>query len=296
MQFTVNLGHQSTKTFHTMQSAEKLCLQWNDFQNILSSAFGDLRGDTDFTDVTLACEDGQQVEAHKVILISSSPFFLNLLKRNKHPHQLVYMRALKYGNLVSMVDFLYHGEANVYQDNLDSFLALADELQLKGLKREEEIEPDPKIASKTNRQIMKPSKTANCSIATSKDIPPAAIGIENIIGMFYSPETAIALNSFPVDAYLEELDQKVKSMMIVSENQIDKRHGEGRVPNGKARICTVCGKEGRRINIMQHIEANHMTNISIPCNACGKTMKTRHALNQHKCKNCPPGSKNVKSS
>ena len=91
------------------RSDEKLCLQWNDFQDNVSSAFGDLREDKEFTDVTLACEDGQQVEAHKVVLISSSPFFLNLLKRNKHPHPLVYMRGLKYENLLSMVDFLYLG-------------------------------------------------------------------------------------------------------------------------------------------------------------------------------------------
>ena len=34
----------------------------------------------DFTDVSLACEDGLQVEAHKVVLIASSPFFLNILR------------------------------------------------------------------------------------------------------------------------------------------------------------------------------------------------------------------------
>ena len=33
-----------------------------------SWAFGNLREDNDFADVTLACEDDQQVEAHKVIL------------------------------------------------------------------------------------------------------------------------------------------------------------------------------------------------------------------------------------
>merc|ERR1719460_1571422 len=121
-------------------SDEKLCLQWNDFRDNVCSAFGKLKDDKDFADVTLACEDGQQVEAHKVVLISSSPFFLNLLKRNKHPHPLVYMRGLKYENLLSMVDFLYHGEANVYQENLDTLLAMADELQLKGLRKREEEE------------------------------------------------------------------------------------------------------------------------------------------------------------
>ena len=40
--------------------SEKLCLQWNDFKANVNYAFGRLRDDNEFTDVTLACEDGQQ--------------------------------------------------------------------------------------------------------------------------------------------------------------------------------------------------------------------------------------------
>ena len=61
--------------------SEKLCLKWNDFQENVNTAFGSLREDNEFADVTLACEDGQQIEAHKVILATSSPFFQNLLKK-----------------------------------------------------------------------------------------------------------------------------------------------------------------------------------------------------------------------
>ena len=84
---------------------DKLRLQWNDFKENISSAFGDLRQDKELTDVTLVCEDGQQVEAHKVVLVASSPFFLNILKRNKHPHPLIYMRGVRPENLMAMVDF-----------------------------------------------------------------------------------------------------------------------------------------------------------------------------------------------
>ena len=128
------------------KQGDKLCLKWNDFQENTISAFGALREDRDFTNVTLVCGDGQQVEAHKVILASSSPFFLNLLRRNKHPHPLIYMRGLKSEDLVAMIDILYFGEANVYQENLDSFLAVAEELQLKGLMGSgaEEIKPQLK--------------------------------------------------------------------------------------------------------------------------------------------------------
>ena len=101
---------------------EKLCLQWNDFKENVNSAFGDLRQDKEFTDVTLVCEDGQQVEAHKLVLVASSPFFKNILTKSKHPHPLIYMRGVRSENLLAMVDFFYFGEANVHQEYLDIFL------------------------------------------------------------------------------------------------------------------------------------------------------------------------------
>ena len=43
------------------------------------------------------------------------------------------MRGIKSSELLSIVDFLYYGETNIYQENLDSFLNIAEELSLRGL-------------------------------------------------------------------------------------------------------------------------------------------------------------------
>ena len=143
--------------------SEKLCLQWNDFQENVKIAFGNLREDKDFADVTLACEDGQQLEAHKVILAASSPFFQKLLGKNKHPHPLIYMRGMKSVDMLAIIDFLYCGEANVFQENLDSFLAIAEELQLKGLMGKENLEDIVEEKKSTSR----PDKQKNESIPKS---------------------------------------------------------------------------------------------------------------------------------
>ena len=147
-----------------MTSTEKLCLQWNDFKENITSSFRELREDREFTDVTLACEDGQQIEAHKVVLASSSPFFMELLKKTKHPQPLVYMRGLRSEDLVSIMDFLYFGEANVLQENLDAFLALAEELKLKGLTgggAEAGRDPDKKLPQDRSFPVKKKRKWVN---------------------------------------------------------------------------------------------------------------------------------------
>ena len=43
------------------------------------------------------------------------------------------MRGVNSEELGAIVNFLYFGEANIFQQNLDSFLALAEELRLSGL-------------------------------------------------------------------------------------------------------------------------------------------------------------------
>ena len=257
-----------------MQNSEKLCLQWNDFQSNIKSAFGELRNDKDFADVTLACEDGHHVLAHKVILASSSPFFMDILTRNKHPHPLVYMRGIKSDDLEAVVDFLYFGEANVFQENLDAFLALANELKLKGPEGPTEEDKSKDFKSPEKREIeateLKVKQTrANESLFIAKKWTPPHGKLEN-----RNSERQIALTNSTVHVNLSELDDQVKSMMAKSDVNLDSK-------GQRATICTMCRKEGQWNGIRDHIEANHITGVSHTCHICGKITRTRVKLGHH---------------
>ena len=53
-----NFRFQISKLYQKMSSIDKLCLNWNEFQEKVCLGFSALRKDSEFADVTLACEDG----------------------------------------------------------------------------------------------------------------------------------------------------------------------------------------------------------------------------------------------
>jgi len=117
-----------------MSATEKFCLRWNDFESNISVAFRELREEKDFFDVTLSVGPGHQhIQAHKLILSACSPFFRGVLRQNPHAHPLLYLKGVGFSELQSVLNFMYHGEVNVAQEELNTFLAVAEELQVKGL-------------------------------------------------------------------------------------------------------------------------------------------------------------------
>ena len=123
---------------------EKLSLKWNDFLPNVSNTFRRLRTTEDFFDVTLVSDDQQQVSAHKVVLASSSEYFKNILTSNKHSHPMLCLSGVNQEDLKNILDYVYNGEIQIYQDQLDQFLNIAQRFQLEGLMQgNEETSPEP---------------------------------------------------------------------------------------------------------------------------------------------------------
>ena len=270
-----------------MSNSGKLFLQWNDFQTTVFSAFRDLQKDQNLTDITLVSEDGQEVQSHKLLLVSSSPLFMHLLKRQKHPHPLIYMKGTGSEDLESMVEFLYTGEVYVREENLQTFLGLATELRLKGFDK----------AEKSSLPV--PQSTIPSSVISKSETithPFLPLANDEVKMWQYGEETrdempvnlkqlkdrAVSLNISSSQSHvdLEELEEQVMSMMEKSENDAKQSQGKGN-SYGKARICKVCGKEGVMRAIKKHIESKHITGVIHNCNICGNPAKTRESLTKH---------------
>ena len=113
---------------------EKFCgFKWENFSKSVEASFQEFRDEGDFVDVTLVSGDGKQLKAHRIVLASASNLFYNILNTNKHSHPLIFMKGFKSNALDSILDYVYHGETQVAQENIEDFLAASQELQIKGL-------------------------------------------------------------------------------------------------------------------------------------------------------------------
>ena len=132
--------------------AERLSLQWDQFQmNQVDSEKGELldtsiscfeyqvdsykrmRKATDFSDITLACEDGRQIYAHRIILASSSSFFQKVLTKVMHSHPLIFLKGVTHSHLSAIMDFIYLGQAEIQEKDVDAFVEVATDLGIKGI-------------------------------------------------------------------------------------------------------------------------------------------------------------------
>ena len=179
---------------------EKFCLRWNDFETNISTAFKELRDDKDFFDVTLACDD-DQIQAHKVILSACSPFFRTILKKNYHAHPLLYLKGIKYKELLSVINFMYHGEVSVAQEDLNAFLLIAEDLRIKGLTQDE----------KNKKEKRTPHNERIRNAEERKPLVQAPVRIHNSV-----PASAVSNSQFQKDQ-----DDEIEEVLLVKTEPLE---------------------------------------------------------------------------
>ena len=75
--------------------------------------------------------------SHKLVLAASSPLLHEMLVKHLHPQPLLFLKGVEYLDLKALLSFIYSGEVELEQGRLDSFLQLGQELQVRGLTKEE---------------------------------------------------------------------------------------------------------------------------------------------------------------
>ena len=140
----------------TRSESDKFCLRWNDFCSNLGAALEEVREEKELYDVTVACEGGGEFPAHRLVLSACSQVMRQILCRKsqlggRHHQEVVYLRGVASQDLQHILTFMYCGEVSIAQEQINSFLVVAEDLQVKGLTQNKSRTESSKQSSLSQR-------------------------------------------------------------------------------------------------------------------------------------------------
>ena len=243
---------------------EKFCLKWNDFQANVSNTFSTLRKEHDFFDITLLSDDGEAVSAHKVVLSASSDFFKGVLRKADHSKPMIYLNGVNYKVLNHILDYIYEGEVQLYQEDLDNFLDVAQKLKINGLIQGQE-ENESSIQDNVKEQVENVENTENTQSFYTEDIE-------------FIPNIEMKNKDRKVDRTVSVVAQQGSNVYDEAKRAVDQLV----MKVGDIWVCKTCDKSTKAsCDIRKHAEI-HIEGLSFPCQLCGDTFRSRMILKHHK--------------
>lgn len=231
---------------------ELFSLKWNNFQKNVSNQFEKLREDEDLVDVTFAC-DGKMIGVHKLILFACSPYFKELLKvfffhcemkliffinhfffvfkQNKGSHSIFYMNHVKFEILKAIVDYMYLGEVEIRNDNLQEFMKTAENLQIRGLTSEKDLFKTKEQNNHENMDGIKRQQNHNSTRNSKRTKIQNSVLMNsihdehlNIDGNFESTsleDNSVHLPKSEVDEYVEDEQYSIQNLTESEVTEVD---------------------------------------------------------------------------
>ena len=264
-----------------MMDVEKYNLTWNEYPDHLRALMHDLMVSEDFADVTLVTDDKKKLRAHRHVLSACSPVFKEILqieKQNNHP--FMYLRGIQYSEIEPILQFMYLGEAKLYEERLNEFLSAARDLEIK------ELYKSVKTNQALDKTTLKLEENANFTSENDDDN----------IGISLEEDDNVWSN--------DSMQKTGKPISLLQCTQCDKTFS-GRpglwlhtksVHEGVKYPCSQCDYQARRqLQLTEHIQSKH-EGFMYGCNQCDKQFikqrdVTRHIKSKHEgiryaCKQC----------
>jgi len=292
-----------------MGSDEAFCLKWNDFQGSISSSLGSLRTTSDLLDVTVQC-GVESLQCHRLVLSACSDWFKAVFRAlpaiTQHPVIVLWEATAR--DMALLLDFMYNGEVNVKQENLNSFLALAEKLSVRGLtqgqggggggekererqkepvrppppahstpvmrRQEERVEKRQRVEHRAPEQRVQQQEVEEVAVVKQEVSREVEQVVEEYGSYQEGGEVAQYEGDNMYDGYYEDGSQGDYGQMDTSQQMASKGIKSG---GGE---CPICFKF-ISTNIKRHIEDIHHPNPT-PCTVCGKIFSSLNKMRAHK--------------
>ena len=242
-------------------ASDKFSLKWNDYQSNWSQSLSGLRNDTEMSDVTLITDDKVKIFAHKILLSSCSEVFKFILKESKQASPLLYLSGISSVNLGFILDYIYHGQVNLYQEQLDGFLDSAQKLEIAGLLGGNEAKQD-EINNVPENVFKEEEKQENKQICRT----------ENAIKPKRQNTRSVTSNNAPLYDVTGMSDEEISAKIQSMYQKID-----------GVWSCNECGKTSnfKSSDMRLHVET-HLDGLCYTCNICSQQFRSKALLKTHK--------------
>ena len=282
--------------------SDLLHLTNTNFPECLSSSLGLLLSSCTMCDVTLICDDGH-VNAHKIVLAAASSFFKRSLSLIQHQQPLFYLRGVRRAEMHAILSYIYSGSAHVAELNLANLLSLANDLEIDGLTKAQELPVESK--TQDNNQLVVSDRSDEHVSAKSDetslkfdgpiiqpteqndkesvlDVKPESISAENLP----KSQQLIAVK----DEELEVLPPKEKKSIKIQKNLSDQQSPQHVSTNPTVvdseetpvtcPMCKVSLRSLRNLRLHMHSKGN------IQCKHCKLFFSSCHSILIHRRGRC----------
>jgi len=258
---------------YCMKMSGNFNLSHDEFDTMATGTLKSLIADQDFTDVTLACEDNQQIKAHKVILGSYSSTLRKIILSIDQSCPVIYMKGVKYEELRPIINFLYIGETKVSKESLAGFLEIAQDLNIKGLSLNSN---DEKEEDKLNYESRE-EEIKNIGYVEKEDDKMSCESHEEEVKSigYGEKEEETVIKCEPI------LTSKIQPIVAQIPDKMPKEKKALQGTKLKEFTCKECGKTcSEKSNLTKHIRSQH-EGIVYPCAYCDHKSKQNSHLKGH---------------
>lgn len=256
----------------SMDSSQNFNLKWAEFQSNLKVCYSQLEKTSDFSDVTLVGEGGNQIKAHRVILAATSPIFEDILMKNDHPKPLIYMRGIKGSHLKLLMSYIYQGEVEVSTEDLKDFLAVADELKVKGLTTDGS--PDTNMEKQANDQNGDETHPEHGTYPEEPALHGAGDTHDDGHAITEKDVVLVKQEDYDDSSFHDEMQDVLGKV----ETELDPEYA-----------CDLCGKlSNTKLGLVKHKSRYHSEakkvediNAAFECQICGMKSVSKGGLHKH---------------
>ncbi|XP_040572660.1 uncharacterized protein [Lepeophtheirus salmonis] len=288
-----------------MGSLERLCLRWNEYESNFKQGFSDLRQNEELFDVTII-SGSKIIKAHKVILCACSPVFRSIIgSAPVQTYPLIYLRGINFYYLELLLSFMYYGEVSVDKEELDDFISIAQEFQIKGLSNYStplkrcESQPSTSSTVSTDLTPYPPHDSQDLSIvrddindSLTKSLPNIEkeecniVDESNTLEFTQNASEQMERNndSHDISIVRDDLNNSLSKSLTNSENE-ECYGSEQMETNNDASECISLEQnqdydEALNTEIIQYY-SKQKTGKGYQCKKCNYKAQTRHLLHNH---------------